>query len=175
MRESIGGAWLFGIVITFIVLFTGFLTYSISYTRAFNVKNEIINYIEQNEGFSKSNSGNIENPNSNEDNSVQAKAYTLIKNTGYNYEAAENNLVDSQCPRTGSNQEIPGIMQPGGYCIKKLCKNGNPNMNTQYKVTTFIALEIPVIGFQVRIPISGETRTIYYDSGNFECWDEEDI
>ena len=46
MRESIGGAWLFGIVIVFIFLFAAFLTYSISYTKAFNIKNEIINYIE---------------------------------------------------------------------------------------------------------------------------------
>ena len=45
MRESMGGTWLFGIVIVFIALFASFLAYSISYTRAFNVKNEIINYI----------------------------------------------------------------------------------------------------------------------------------
>ena len=51
MRESIGGLWLFSIVITFIVLFVSFLAYSISYTRAFKVKNEIINYIERAEGF----------------------------------------------------------------------------------------------------------------------------
>ena len=51
MRESIGGTWLFGIVIVFIALFSAFLAYSISYTRAFNVKNEIINYIERNEGY----------------------------------------------------------------------------------------------------------------------------
>ena len=40
MRESIGGAWLFGIVIVFITLFASFLTYSISYTKAFNTKNK---------------------------------------------------------------------------------------------------------------------------------------
>ena len=51
MRESIGGAWLFGIVIVFIALFSAFLTYSVSYTKAFNAKNEIINIIEENEGF----------------------------------------------------------------------------------------------------------------------------
>ena len=41
MREAIAGTWLFGIVITFIVMFTSFLAYSISYTKAFNLKNEI--------------------------------------------------------------------------------------------------------------------------------------
>ena len=51
MRESIGGTWLTGIVITFLALFAGFLAYSISYTKAFRVKDNIIQIIEQNEGF----------------------------------------------------------------------------------------------------------------------------
>ena len=54
MREAIGGTWIMGIVIVFVVLFSSFLAYSISYTKAFNVKNQIINYIEHKEGFTKS-------------------------------------------------------------------------------------------------------------------------
>ena len=45
MREARGGTWLFGIVILFIALFSAFLAYSVSYTKAFNTKNEIINII----------------------------------------------------------------------------------------------------------------------------------
>ena len=45
MREAIGGTWLFGIVILFIALFSAFLAYSVSYTKAFNTKNEIIKEI----------------------------------------------------------------------------------------------------------------------------------
>ena len=45
MRESIGGTWLISIVITFIALFAAFLAYAISYTKAFNAKNYIINLI----------------------------------------------------------------------------------------------------------------------------------
>ena len=58
MREAIGGTWLFGIVILFIALFSAFLAYSVSYTKAFNTKNEIINIIERNEGFTTLKSGN---------------------------------------------------------------------------------------------------------------------
>ena len=43
MRDSIGGTWIMGIFIVFIALFASFMAYSISYTRAFRVKNEIIN------------------------------------------------------------------------------------------------------------------------------------
>ena len=45
MRESIGGAWLVGIVITFVVLFTSYLALSVNYSKAFKVKNEIISLI----------------------------------------------------------------------------------------------------------------------------------
>ena len=45
MREAIGSTWLIGIVVTFIAIFSGFLAYSISYTKAFRVKNEIIKLI----------------------------------------------------------------------------------------------------------------------------------
>ena len=48
MRESIGGAWLVGIVITFVVLFTSYLALSVNYSKAFKVKNDIISLIEEN-------------------------------------------------------------------------------------------------------------------------------
>ena len=55
MKDAMGGTWLTGLVIIFIALFAGFLAYSISYTKAFRTKNEIINIIEKNEGFTMSN------------------------------------------------------------------------------------------------------------------------
>ena len=45
MREAIGGTWLFGLVITFIVFFASFLAVSINYSKAFNVKNNIVDII----------------------------------------------------------------------------------------------------------------------------------
>ena len=50
MRESIGGAWLFGIVVVFIVLFTSFLAISVNYSKAFRVKNYVVDTIEKYEG-----------------------------------------------------------------------------------------------------------------------------
>ena len=63
MKEAIGSTWLMGMIITFIAIFSGFLAYSISYTKAFRVKNEVINIIEKNEGFTFSTHGRID-PNS---------------------------------------------------------------------------------------------------------------
>jgi hypothetical protein len=81
MREAIGGTWLFGIVITFIALFASFLAYSISYTRAFNMKSEILNIIERSEGYTMS-EANLETLTQDElekDESADAQIFNLIK------------------------------------------------------------------------------------------------
>ena len=159
MRESIGGAWLFGIVIVFIFFFSAFLAYSVSYTRAFNVKNEIINLIEQNEGYTTHN-GDIKSARDDDLNkSTEGKIYLMIKNVGYNYSVAENITCDNG-----------QLAVTGGYCIAKYCTSpSDPVSNVSYKITTYIALEIPVINLVVKIPISGETRTLYTDHGSLPC------
>ena len=163
MRESIGGGWLFGIVIVFIFLFAGFLAYSISYTKAFNVKNEIINYIEQKSGYTpyKGSRGDIKN----ETNynvlmqSTEGKIKYLIDNVGY-----ETGRVPESCPP----EAIQSVKDNFGICIVKYCPNSDKQSDTHYKVTTYIHLSIPVIEIGIDIPITGETSTIYTDVGTVE-------
>ena len=47
MKEAIGNAFIFGLVITFIGIFILFFATSTSYTKAFKVKNKIIEIIEK--------------------------------------------------------------------------------------------------------------------------------
>ena len=162
MRESIGGAWLFGIVIVFIALFSAFLTYSVSYTKAFNTKNKIISIIEEKEGYSTYD-GDVFNPTSNNlSDSTEGEIFEYMTNIGYNYSA------DIDCTPYDA-EEIVGQ----GYCIAKICPNlGMPDeklSNVHYRVTTFIAIEIPFLGLTVRIPITGETRVIYSANDGREC------
>lgn len=165
MRESIGGLWLFSIVVTFIVLFVSFLAYSISYTRAFKVKNEIINYIERAEGFTKSDrnirSITYEELSAMDNPTVDIQAYVQIQNIGYNYSIADQ--VD--CSQYGY-----GHNQVGGYCLKRFCPNNENGAKIYYKVTTFIAFKIPILNFIFKIPITGETKALYYDQTSaIEC------
>ena len=156
MRESIGGAWLFGIVIVFIFMFSGFLAYSISYTKAFNVKNEVVNYIEHNRGFSKYNGSNIQNEKDEKlKNTTEGKIYMLIRNVGY-----EPNGI----PECDTNDYYYGV------CIVKYCTDPhNTVSNTHYKVTTYIKFGIDFLGLHLTIPISGETSTKYDDNWNYPC------
>ena len=52
MRESIGATWLMGIVMVFIALFASFLAFSINYSKAFRVKDGIVDRIERYNGLS---------------------------------------------------------------------------------------------------------------------------
>lgn len=176
MREAIGGSYIFQIVILFIALFSAFLVYSISYTKAFRVKNEILSLIEQYQGYSNAN-GEVTNMTDDElleDGSVEALAFKLIKDVGYNKEVVAGD--ESSCylagegSRTTNENDVQGEMKSGGYCLYKLCSlEGDVHQNTTYKVTAFIALKIPVLNATIKVPISGETRTIYNDSGKYEC------
>lgn len=185
MRESIGGTWLFGIVITFIALFSAFLSYAISYTKAFNLKSEILNMIERSEGWTESEIDDLRNVSQEEldnDESVEGKAYNLVKSMGYNYTAVEN----LNCSGVNGHESYADLgsgknIEMGGYCVSKYCPaltghydsatgnfipDGGTNTKTYYKVTTFIAIKIPVIDLLLTIPISGETRTLFYDQSD---------
>ena len=48
MRESFGGAFIINLLLVFIVIFISFMAVTISYAKAFRVKNQVINIVEQN-------------------------------------------------------------------------------------------------------------------------------
>lgn len=190
MREAIGGTWLFGIVITFIALFASFLSYSISYTRAFNMKSEILNIIERSEGYTIADVG-VESMSKEQleaDTSAEAQIYNLIKKYGYNYTSAEN--ID--CSTVGHPNAINGVvtMKKGGYCLTKICPNKKTKVDhvsgteevlsgtdsrTYYKVTTFIAITLPVVNITLKVPITGETRTLFYDNSDIPCLNNQEL
>ncbi len=152
MREAIGGSWLLGFVVLFIVLFSGYLAVSINYTKAFKVKNEILDIIEECEGYTTSPDQNwktLSNSELEAKDDARSRSLAVIKSMGY-YTEDSDTCNDKQ-----------GEYQYGGYCVNHICtKRGN-----YYRVTTFIKFEIPFLDLNIKIPITGETPIIYYDNG----------
>lgn len=151
MREAFGGTWLMGIVLLFIVVFSGFLAISINYSKAFKVKNEILNLIEKNEGFSNT-SGSYSG------NSTEEKIQNYLDKIGYasatNFKCPENLYGENYAPRDG------------GYCVAKI--DSKDGKSSYYKVTTFVKIELPLIWNSFSFPVSGETKVIYYDKGEID-------
>ena len=158
MREAIGGTWLFGLVITFIVFFASFLAVSINYSKAFNVKNNVVDLISKYEG-----------------NNINARSHiaSYLRTTGY--------LVTGTCPKKGDN--IGGVESNYNYvgynlegekvnagekayfCISCDSTDSNETINKRfYRVIVFFKIDLPVVGNITTFRIKGETESIYYPS-----------
>ena len=154
MREAIGGTWLFGLVITFIVFFASFLAISVNYSKAFNVKNNVVDLITKYEG-----------------NNCKArkKIGSYLKDVGY--------LVPGSCP-TNKNKSIDGQEYIGyglngeritsGKAYFCVSKDSTDNVDDDelerqfYRVMVFFKVDLPVIGPLTTFRIKGETESIYF-------------
>ncbi len=162
MKESIGGTWLFGIVLTFVVLFTTFISLSTNYSRCFKIKDEIVTTIEHYNGVNKNTINRINE---------------YLSGIGYS--------STSNCPTDDSNCwygfKIGNVSSMGkknvNYCISKHTINkgfdkdgdtvtningpiGHPR-SAYYQVAVFFKLNWPIISSVFSIEISGETSIIY--------------
>ena len=150
MKEAIGGAWLYGLVITFIVLFTGYLALSVNYSKAFKVKNKIITIIEQNEGLT---------------DAAQADIVKYLNDVGY--------FVYGPCGRDSALDE-QGYTDKRGYEGQGLNNNNYKNcvatrnvendmlQRKYYKVTVFFKFDLPVLDSMFTFPVTGETKAVYF-------------
>ncbi len=139
MREAIGGTWIFGIVVTFIVLFSSYLAISVNYSKAFRVKNEIVSLIEKYEGHNDTSAEKIED---------------YLNSVGYG--------IYSNCP-TGTKGEI---VKNGKfkYCWQRIDDNTSSIVSLNrayYNVRVFFKLDLPVIGNLFTFPVTGETKPVY--------------
>lgn len=60
MKSSIADVWLVGLVITFLFIFSGYITVTMNYSKAFILKNEVLSIIEKKKGIT-SDSGYLPN------------------------------------------------------------------------------------------------------------------
>ncbi len=148
MRDAIGQVFTLQIILAFVLLINGYMAYSVNYTRAFRVKNQIVNIIEQYEG-------------PNHEDAI-AKINTYIDQMAYEVPAHltqaflnDNNGQDVSCQN--------------GWCyiVHDVSIDGadGERRGKYYSVTTFVNINIPVInnivGLGQFLRVVGETKTIY--------------
>lgn len=142
MRESFGGAFMIKLVLVFIVIYVSFMAVAINYAKAFRVKNNVINILEQSQFQLGDDISGIDE---------------YLKNVPYNLNG--NDSVSDKCNGTsfGSINDNT-VLTERGVCITRL---GDED-NTYYRVTAFISVEFPFFNIYMTLPISGETKTIRY-------------
>ncbi len=160
MRSSIGGVWLIGLVVTFMLIFVSFLSLSISYNKVFKIKNEALTFIEKYEGLKDGNKGSIQLINN----------YLLYNNynTMFTCEIGDygnRNLSSTNLELVNNKKE------KYYYCISKKNTGGSavnlPN-RSKYFVTFFFNLNLPVIGNLLTFRVTGETIDINFPADSLQ-------
>ena len=152
MREAIGSAFLVNMMLLFIGVISALLIGSISYSKAYKVKDRIVYVIEKYDGYSTDAQAEIDKQlrtigyNMVSDNTLNCE--TIFKRRyGSNYNA--DNLVHGK--NLGYNQY--------NYCVYRNHYDSSPG--TYYTVISFMQFDVPLIGSFLKFPISGETSLIY--------------
>lgn len=162
MREAIGGTWLFNLVIFFVLLFAGYMCLSINYSKAFNVKDKIINEIERNGGIL--NFSNLEG----RDKSLSAIS-DYMADVGYRAVGkCESDIYDYGCSRDGKCSNISDNSNYS-FCLKEVkasdsythAVSGEFVYVSYYKVKVFYQLDLPILRTAFQFNIKGDTKLLY--------------
>ena len=158
MKDAISGAMTLQIIVVFLIIINCYLAFSVNYTKAFRVKNEIRSIIEKNEGLSCSAMRQINDLMLNQKYKMNNKFETWCKNNGYSIARSD----------------------AGSFCYKynKIDVTGTTDPNSLYKgayytVATFVNVDIPLVNNLLPFAgnlflVKGETAQIYSSGNNSE-------
>ena len=149
MRDAIGQVFAVQIILAFVLLINGYMAYSVNYTRAFRVKNQIVNIIEQYEG--PYNDEAIARINA----IIDQMTYEVPPRLTQDFLDDYANVDEKSCQN--------------GWCYiahdVSIDEADGERTGKYYSVVTFVNINIPVInnivGLGDFLRVVGETRTIY--------------
>lgn len=159
MKESMGNAFVFGLVLAFAFLMMVILTAAINYSRANKVKNKILHYVSAYAEYNtKVDANGNPEPIDLNGSDLEEQINRELSEIGYkaNYGGWSQNDCDDK-----------GVSEKGGITLNShsnyhYCVYAFPSeRGYYYGVKTFMYFDVPVIGAQLELPVYGETRIIY--------------
>lgn len=162
MRESIGASWILMIVLSFIALFSGYLAFSVNYSKAFRVKDGIVDRLEKYNG-----------PNN---KSLQEIA-ELIDEVSYTSKGKCDNLFEDE--KLTSMGVVVGDLHPDipvspnenyHYCLQKIKAYSQADgqlTSSYYKVVVFFSLSLPIFNIGSSFHVDGETVNMQYPDDDY--------
>ena len=143
MRESFGGAFIIKLLLIFIIFYISFMAIAINYSKAFRVKNRVINIIEQYQY-------DIYNV-TDYDRVEEGFINPYLESVAYRYYGKDYPRIQNDCDSYAGSR-----LTTNGACIVPL----GADDARYYKIITYIAINFPFFGIELIIPISGETKII---------------
>lgn len=150
MRQSIGGSWLIGLMVLFILLFSGYIILTMDYNKSVRVKNEAISLIEKYEGLNEESITLL-------NNYLNASGYRTTGTCG-----EKDGVYGSVDIFNSSELEETSEGQEYYYCVKKY---KGANTSHYYQITLFYRFTLPVLGNMSQFTIQGSTS-------NFQAKDD---
>ena len=152
MRDATGGAWLYGMVMVFTLLFAAFLALALTYAKAYRIKNEMTAIIEKYQGITTNDSlsgmGSVSIINN------------YLRNNGHDTKGhcpdgsyGVTDLDSTVLEKTSSSQKYR-------YCISYE-KNEFENCTYIFKVRVFYDFNLPLLGQVRKFNVSGQTNELY--------------
>jgi len=165
MRESIGTAWIFGIVMTFIALFSSYLAFSINYSKSFRVKDGIIERIHKHNGFDSKSPSTLQDI-----DSFMASINYSAEGNCYKICTAEGMDNKHYAGVKGTTYTVGDLTKDKtyNYCIMKVSRSDSSSSrkadmtSSYYKVVVFYSLHIGNMNIGGNFRTSGETNMMYY-------------
>lgn len=173
MKEAIGGVTLFQIVILFLLIFTAVMCLTINHSKAFGVKDEIINILETDKLGSY-----VSGTNNALDSNTISNVVEHLNEVGYRITGScpNGNWIgyDRNGNQTSNNASfcIRTVDVSNAYYedIKEKCKNGKCEITSgefpkmvYYDVVVFYQLDIPIIRQVFNLKLNGSTKIMFGD------------
>ena len=164
MREAYGSTWTLGLVLLFTIIFASYLAVSISYQMSFKLKNEVLGFIEREEGLTIS---------SHDGKGAMPLINNYLQNSGYKQRGVcpEGWIgIKSLSSDISSNdyEYSDGGATKYFYCVNKVkvIDNVHP-LRAYYEVRLFYKFDLPVIGDIYTFEVDGETNEIAIPGDSF--------
>ena len=165
MKDAIGGIFSIQAIMVFIVLAMGLLLFSVNYTKAFKMKNDVRRVIEEFEGLTESASEKINNI---------ADRYTYTVNRPSDYvDICKDIGYKAYRSTTSKNNEVVFCVKCDLVNVEGTQEGKKKYKGAVYTVATFVNIDIPLIGniFPSAagfLRIKGDTALIYSSGTNTE-------
>ncbi len=149
MREAVGNTFIVNLLLVFLGVMSALLIGSISYSKAFKVKNRIIYIIEKYGDWDVTAGG---------ENLVQAEIEANLRDIGYHLALANRECPprDGALTKYGTNSTTTS-RTTYHYCVYEY----NNEKGHYFGVTSYMHFDLPLIGNYIEFPVYGETKSLY--------------